>query len=168
MPKKKIASISRDEAEESMGALAYAVHQRDKLTAKMNLKLTAIRDQFEPEIANLSVVIDAETKRLRAFADNNPQLFERSRSLKLVHGIIGYRLGNFALKTVKGITWARAINLIRDQLPAYIRTKLEVDKEAILADRGRLTHDDIQRVGLRIEQAETFYADPEKDVIHQD
>lgn len=168
MPAKKTAPcVDRNSAEEAMGALAYATHQRDKIAAKMNLKLTAVRDQFEPEIAGLSVVIDAETARLRAFADQHPDLFARVKSFKLTHGTIGYRLGNFALKTVKGITWVRAINLIKDRLPGYIRTKEEVDKEALLADRAKLTPNDFQRVGLRVEQAEAFYAECEKDTVQE-
>lgn len=164
MPAKKtIPHVDRDSAETAMGALAHASHQRDKLVAQMNLKLTAVREQFEPSIATLTEEVSRQSDLLRAFADQHPDLFARSRSFKLVHGIIGYRIGNFALKTVKGITWTRALNLIKDRLPVYVRTKQEVDKEAILADRARLTPNDLQRVGLRVEQAEAFYAEPEKD-----
>jgi phage host-nuclease inhibitor protein Gam len=163
MPKKTPIEITRDAAEIAMGALAHATHQRDKLVAQLNDKLTEVRERFEPSIADLTAAIAAHDKTLRDFADTHPEEFDRAKSLKLVHGVIGYRLGNYALKTVKGITWARALNLIRDRMPIYIRTKQEVDKEAILADRQKLTPNELARIGCRIEQAESFFAEPEKD-----
>lgn len=163
MSRKSIRPITRDDAEVIMGELAYASHSRDKQTAAMNIKLTAVRDQFEPSIASLTKIIAQKEKELHAFADANPETFGKSRSLKMVHGIVGYRLGNFALKTIRGITWNRALALVKELAPGFVRTKEEIDKDAILAARNAIRPIDFTRMGLRVEQAEKFYAEPIKD-----
>ena len=154
---------SREAAEDSMAALAMATYRRDKVEATMNLQLTAVREKFEAELATLADEIKTETKRLRDWADSNPGLFGPARSIKLTHGTLGYRLGNWAVKLIRGFKADRAIALAKNVLgPAYVRTKEELDKELILADRGKLSPDTLAGCGIRLEQAEAFYATPEK------
>lgn len=163
--KKKQREISLEQAHDAMSILAKATHERDKVVAQMNLNLTAVRDHFEATIKFLGEVISNETKYLRTWADQNPQLFGKSRSFRLMHGVVGYRLGNYALKTIRGITWARALNLIKAINPRFIRCKAELDKETIISERETITPAELKSMGLCIEQAEAFYANPDTDQI---
>lgn len=154
---------SREQAEASMDALSLAAHRRDKLEAEMNLKLTAVRETYETELATLAETIKTETGRLRDWADSDPTLFDKSRSLKLLHGTIGYRLGNWAVKLIRGFKMERAIALAKTILgPAYVRTKEELDKDTVLANRSQIPPAQLASCGLRLEQAEAFFATPEK------
>lgn len=154
---------TREDAESSMAALATATYRRDKLEASMNLQITAVREKFEDELAALADEIKTEEKRLRDWSDANPALFGSARSLKLTHGTIGYRLGNWAVKLIRGFKSERAVALVKATIgPAYVRTKEELDKELILADRAKLPAPTLAGCGLRLEQAEAFYATPDK------
>lgn len=154
---------SREAAEESMAALATATYRRDKIEAHMNLQLAAVREKFEAELATLADEIKTEEKRLRDWADSNPGLFAPARSLRLTHGTIGYRLGNWAVKLIRGFKSERAVALVKSAIgPAYVRVREELDKELILADRAKLPPDTLAGCGIRLEQAEAFFATPEK------
>lgn len=161
MKPKKITS--REAAESAMDALALATHRRDKLEAEMNIKLTGIREKYEEELAALAESIKTETARLREWADADPSLFDKNRSIKLLHGVIGYRLGNWAVKLIRGFKTDRAVALAKTNLGAeYVRTKEELDKELILANRATIQPSALAGCGLRLEQAEAFFATPEK------
>ena len=154
---------TREQAESAMDALALATHRRDKLEADMNIRLTAVRQNYEAELASLADTIKTETTRLREWADANPGLFDKTRSLKLLHGTIGYRLGNWAVKLIRGFKSERAVALAKTILgAAFVRTKEELDKDAILATRATIPPAQLASCGLRLEQAEAFYATPEK------
>ena len=85
---------TREQAEAAMDALSVAAHRLARLEADMNLKLTAVREKYEEEMAGLASAVKTETERLRAWADAHPEEFDSSRSVKLLHGVVGYRLGN--------------------------------------------------------------------------
>ena len=154
---------SREQAEAAMDALALAAHRRDKLEAEMNVELTRVRARYESELAVLAEAIKNETARLRDWADSDPTLLGKSRSIKLLHGTVGYRLGNWAVKLVRGFKAERAVALVKSIIgPGYVRTKEELDKELLLADRARYPAETLASCGLRLEQAESFYVTPEK------
>ena len=160
--------LTREQAEAAMDALALATHRRDKLEAEMNLRLTAVREKYEAEMAQLATSIKTETDRLHAWADSHPEAFDSARSLKLLHGVVGYRLGNWAVKLIRGFKLERAVALVKTVLgPAYVRTKEEIDKELLLADRAHIPPESLTACGLRLEQAEAFYATPEKSEAPQ-
>lgn len=154
---------TREQAESAMDALATAAHKLAKLEGDMNLKLVAVREKYEVEMTELAKAVKAETERLLAWADSHPEEFDSSRSIKLLHGVIGYRLGNWAVKLIRGFKEERAVALVKNVLgPAYVRTKEEIDRELILADRTHIPGEALTSCGLRLEQAEKFFADPEK------
>ena len=154
---------TREAAEASMDLLARATHRRDKLEAEMNLRLTKVRAGYEEDLAVLAETIKNETARLRDWADSDPTLLGKARSIKLLHGTIGYRLGNWAVKLIRGFKAERAVALVKSIIgPGSVRTKEELDKELLLADRARYPAETLASCGLRLEQAESFYATPEK------
>lgn len=154
---------TREQAEAAMDALSLATHRRGKLEAEMNLRLTTVRKHYETELAALAKTIKTETTRLRDWADADPTLFDKSRSLKLLHGTIGYRLTPFAVKLIRGFKMERVVALAKTILGAnYVRTKEELDKDTILANRAQIPPATLASCGLRIEQGEAFYATPEK------
>ena len=152
-----------EQAEGALAAYANAQNRIARLESEMNLKLTTIRERYADDLAVLAETAKTEAARLRDYADAHPELFDKSRSIKLLHGVIGYRLGNFAVKLIRGFKVERCIALAKTILgPSYIRTREDLDKDSILADREQLPPAKLASCGLRIEQAESFYITPEK------
>jgi phage host-nuclease inhibitor protein Gam len=158
MTKKNIIKVTtREAAEKAMENLALATHRRDQLTAEMNQKLTEIRERYERELTTCTEIIAANEQGIQAWADANPALFEKARSLKLLHGTIGYRRASAAVKMLRGFTKERVVALVKQSLPAYIRVKEELDKESLLANRQNIATSIITHCGLRIDQADSFF-----------
>jgi hypothetical protein len=88
--------------------------------------------------------------------------------------VIGFRTGTPKLKTLKGFTWASALQLVKEFLPGYVRKTEEVAKDKLLADRDmevkvkdgegevKLSHE-MARCGIQVVQDETFYVEPKKE-----
>lgn len=105
------------------------------------------------------------SKQQQAFAtENQAELFTKKKSLDMTHGTIGFRTGTPKLKTLKGFTWASAVNLVKEFLPSFIRTSEEVAKDKLLADRDEegMT-EKMAKCGIQVVQDETFYVDPKKE-----
>lgn len=92
----------------------------------------------------------------------------------MAHGVIGFRTGTPKLKTQKGFTWASALQLVKEFLPAYVRKTEEVAKDKLLADRdmevtvkdgaGEVKlSEEMTRCGIQVVQDETFYVEPKKE-----
>jgi phage host-nuclease inhibitor protein Gam len=96
--------------------------------------------------------------------ENQAELFSRKKSLDMTHGTIGFRTGTPKLKTLKGFTWAAALQLVKDYLPAFVRTTEEIAKDKMLAERdteGMM--EQMAKCGIAVTQDETFYVEPKKE-----
>ena len=72
-----------------------------------------------------------EQALIRFGESKKSELFVKKRSRELTFGIIGFRASS-AVKTMRKTTWEQVLGLIRDAgMPECIRTKQEVDKEAL-------------------------------------
>jgi len=100
---------------------------------------------------------DALGRALEAFVKvHQDDLVGRSRRLN--HGIVGYRLGQPSVKTLKGWTLGKALEAITNAgKRSWIAIKRAVDKEAIL--RAKPPAEDLLKFGLEIAQQERFYYD---------
>lgn len=157
-----LTSLSKVEA--SLGRIAAATAQRNELIAKLDAEVAAVRKSYETAISLEQEMIDTETRLLSAWAQANLDEFGKKRSLTFVHGVLGFRTGTPKVKTRAGFTFDR----IRDCLlatswgAAFVRTKQEVDKEAILGAfaNGSLSEAEIREVGARVVQEESFFIEP--------
>lgn len=69
----------------------------------------------------------------------------------------GYRLGQPSLKPANGWTWAKVVQLLKTtRRKVYLVTKVTPDKEAI---RQHVKPHKLAKLGLKIEQVETFYVE---------
>ena len=98
----------------------------------------------------------------------------------MAHGTIGFRTGTPKLKTLKGFTWASALQLAKKFLPFnYIRQTEDIAKDRLLADRDleeiavydtptgdtrTVTMREAMSVcGIQVVQDEAFYVEPKKE-----
>lgn len=161
-------NYTRDQAEDAMRDLCITVHKLDGVTAEMNEKLARVREQFETDIQALTETRDLLRAKVQSWADKHPEAFAKKKSVEMVHGLCGYRTSPQALKTVRGVTWAKALGLVKLAFPSYVRTKEEIDKEGLLAARDSIGTAALLTMGLRVDQAETFFIDVARDEQAQD
>ncbi|MFB9897834.1 host-nuclease inhibitor Gam family protein [Hallella seregens] len=179
--KKKVITtgVSREAADEAFATYAKSDAQLQKINADIELQCAKYREKYAEKIATLSEEREQAFDTLQAFAtENQAELFAKKKSLEMAHGTIGFRTGNPKLKTLKGFTWASALELVKTFLPSgYVRTTEEVAKDKLLADRdleevtvfdqgnGRTAtmSEAMSKCGIQVVQDETFFVEPKAE-----
>lgn len=162
--KKKIVitgKITASEAGEYMAKYAKSEAELKRINAEIEVKCHEIREKHRTKIEQLTTEQDLAFEHLQHFANTNPELFEKKKSTSFAHGIIGFRTATPKLALIKGFTWASVLTLVKDKLPTFVRTKEEVDKESLLAQRNdEGMADYLKKCGMEVAQDETFYVEP--------
>lgn len=162
--KKIVQAISQNQFEESLTEYAIASAKHSSLTAKMEEAITKIRDKYAPELNKLNDIKEQNFEVVQTYCLENPALFNDKKSLDTVHGKVGFRTGTPALKPAKGYTWASVLNLIKALAPGYVRTKEELNKEQLLADRNKPeVFAKYPEYGVQVVQDESFYIELKKE-----
>ena len=176
-----ITGVSREAADEAFATYAKSDAQIQKINAEIELQCAKIREKYADKLATLGAEKDKAFDVLQSFAtENQAELFTKKKSLDMAHGTIGFRTGTPKLKTLKGFTWASALQLAKKFLPmTYIRLTEDIAKDRLLSDR------DLEEVavydtptgdprmvkmpeamavcGIQVVQDETFYVEPKKE-----
>jgi phage host-nuclease inhibitor protein Gam len=156
--------ITRARAEEILGEIAgLTIAERETKNA-LDRETTEARERHQPVLAQIAKQIEEKTALLESWASANPAEFPKHRkSIDLLHGTLGFRTGMPKLKTLAKWTWDRVLEKLRElSLAAFIRTKDEVNKEAVIAavGEGRLLPEDARQLGVQVVQDETFFVEP--------
>lgn len=159
------ADYTRDEAAALAAAVVASQIQRERLVADRDTAIEKAAAPFRAQIDKADAEIADGLARLEAWSAANKAEFGDARSLVLPGGNrVGWRLGKWTAKTLKGLTWddvkATLEGLSKGWRDLYLRTKTEVAKDAIIADREKVEWD---KIGVRFEQAETFYLEPHRE-----
>ena len=176
-----ITGVSREAADDAFAIYAKSDAQVQKINADIELQCAKIREKYADKLATLTSEKDKAFDTLQAFAtENQAELFSKKKSLDMAHGTIGFRTGTPKLKTLKGFTWASALQLAKKFLPSnYIRQTEDIAKDRLLADRDLeeiAVYDtptgDLRMVtmreamsvcGIQVVQDEAFYVEPKKE-----
>ena len=163
-----VTGVTREMAEASFGVFADSDARQQRITAKMDQEITMIREKYQDDVTKLQEKKDDAFDVMQTFAMENRELFAKKKSLEMLHGVFGFRTGTPMLKTRKGFTWGAVTNLLREFMPSYVRTKEEPAKEKLIADRDIAEVADLfPKVGIFVDQDETFYVEPKKEDITQ-
>ena len=150
---KTVAPATRAEMESLVGEIAALVINERSLKAEMDAALNTTREGFEEQLADVNEELAGLLPRAMAWAESHTEDFAGKKTLEMLHGLVGWRLSTPTLKPIKGWTWKRVLAKIKS-LPAmaksYIRTKEEVNKQAIIADRDGLSGDALAAIGVKI------------------
>ena len=172
-----VTGISAVEAEEAFAAYAKADAQQSKITAEIELGCAKLREKHQEKLNTLQAEKDAAFDKLQSYAmENQAELFAKKKSLEMVHGTIGFRTGTPKLKTLKGFTWASALQLVKEFLPGYVRSTEEIAKDRLLSERdadvvnpgdplgpGKPLREVLVRCGISVVQDESFFVEPKKE-----
>lgn len=161
---------ARRDAEQKTGAACALQNGVNELKVRMETELHEVRKRYEGAIDEQQQRLDQLVLSLEAWADKHPEEFPAGRKrIEFVHGWIGFRTGT--PKVVKGrrhrtlqavaeamraLPWAR--KYVKQAAPA-------VNKEALIADRSKLTAGQLAELGLSIVQEETFYVEPKAEAL---
>lgn len=159
---KSVAHLTREEVAELVGLYAGFATDRQAKAAAMDKELQAVRDKYESDLAWLSYELGLLHAQIQSWAEAHREEFGKRKSMEFLNGMIGWRTGTHKLKTLAKWTWDRVLDKIKS-LPAmkdYVRTKEEVAKETIIADRDHLGPEMLAAIGVRVAQDETFYVEP--------
>ena len=156
------AIATRAEFEALVGELAREIiGQRDAQNA-LDAAINELRKRYEPDLIEAGEEVAEKLKLAQEFCDAHAELFPKDRkSLDLVHATVGYRTGQPKLKTLRGWTWGKVLDAMRDvsALKKFIRTKEEPDKEGLIARREELV-DVLPLAGMQCVQEESFFVEP--------
>jgi phage host-nuclease inhibitor protein Gam len=160
--KNTVTVIRTREAMESLiGEIAALKNQQRLLTAAMDGQIQSIREGYEAQLAAQNEALDQKMEHARLWSEANSQEFGAARSIETVHGSVGWRTGQPALKTAPGWTFDRVLQTLKSAgASGYIRVKEEVHKQNLLSDRDVLGPEKLRELGLRVVQEETFYVEP--------
>jgi len=177
-----ISGVTREAADVAFATFAKADASINKIQAEIELQCAKIREKRQADLTRLTAERDAAFETLQSFAtENQAELFAKKKSLEMAHGVIGFRTGTPKLKTLKGFTWASALELVKTFLPSsYIRKTEEVAKDKLLADRD-LEEVDVTvdgmvlqkmtmtaamaKCGIQVTQEEAFFVEPKTEEI---
>jgi phage host-nuclease inhibitor protein Gam len=160
---------SRDEAEALVGEIQLITANQLRTSATMDAQLAHVRERYEGNLAAYAEALKTKTDALRAWAEANPDEFPKGRkSIQFVHGTIGFRTGTPKLALLNRVwNWDKVhkmlitLGLAKD----YVRTKEEVDKEAIIAAASKNPDPEGARLacavfGTKVVQDESFFVEP--------
>jgi len=180
---------SFDDVDKALLLIGRAEAVRTKEEAMMNKKIQNITEEYKEKVKDeLALVADLELA-IQDWCSKNKREFEvDKRTIELFHGSVGFRTNPpKVLQLSNKFKVATTIEFIKKlwgkQKDLFIRTKEEINKEAILgayvtkekskelkeADlKSKLTDEALASVGLRIEQDDTFKYEIKWDSLDSD
>jgi len=137
---------------------------RAELENQMEQEIAAIRQKYRAPLAELERYLTLETTWAETWARANPGLFREHRSLACTHAVIGFRITPPRVDRASRKWIWTDIALKLAEMPwgeRYLRIPApEVNKEALLADRGRFSPEELRAAGLKIVSDERFFITP--------
>jgi phage host-nuclease inhibitor protein Gam len=152
---------SREKAEACLGEIVTLTIEQRRIQNALDGEITAARERHEEPLALLATQIEHRQELLRVWAEANPEEFPAGRkSVEMTHGTIGFRLGTPKLKALLRKKWEAILETVKAfGLTQYVRTKEEVNREAIIADyqQHEIGEDTLRKIGVAVVQEEAFF-----------
>ncbi len=160
-----LQGITSEQMEAAFSEYAAADARLAKIRAELDMQITRLRDKRADEISELEEKKEKSFEVVQAYSlENRERLFSKKKSMEGTHGTFGFRTGTPRLKTLRGFTWAAALNLIKEFLPDYVRVKEEPAKDLLLADREiPEVAAEFEKCGIEVVQDESFFIDLKKE-----
>lgn len=132
--------------------------------AELDAKIAALNTAFDEAHRDLMQEIDAVTTCCHLYCTAHPEIFGlKKRSIEFGNATVGFRTNPPKVEMLhKKDTWENVAFRIQAQPwgEAYVRETIECKKDALIADREKLTAEQLRTVGVEINQGETFFISP--------
>ncbi|MBK9333866.1 MAG: host-nuclease inhibitor Gam family protein [Ignavibacteria bacterium] len=151
---------SWEEVDTALKAIAVIRNKVSQEENVLNEKILKAQEASMPIIERMKSEEIGLERDVQLYCEQNKTLFDESRSRELNYGIVGFRKGTGALKTLKGFTWEAVKSVIKSSKKfkdEFMRVKEEIDKNAILS--SGLKPDQLAKLGVHIFQEDNFFID---------
>jgi phage host-nuclease inhibitor protein Gam len=171
--KKAITNVTLQQAEEASKTLAEKVNQLEKIKVKMNELVDKVKNRYSDQVTELREEVEEATKILEQYAYEQKSSWDKKKSFELPHNIIGFRTGTPRVTKEKKFSWEAVLELLKKNkaFKRFIRTKEEINKEAILSLNAANEKEKQLLLKLKdecylfIEQGDAFYIMPKKEEV---
>lgn len=146
------------EVDGSLKAIAVITAKIKKEEAEWNDLRLKLQNKYTPIMDKYNAEKNGLERDIQLYCESQKDIFSEQRSRVLNYGVVGFRQGTGALKTLKGITWEAAKSLIKSSKKwreKFLRVKEDIDKRAILS--AELKKEDLAKLGVYISQDDSFY-----------
>lgn len=145
------------EVDQILKAIASIESKKMQEESAMNDKILKANQEHMPILDRLNAEKLGYERDIQLYCDDQKDEFNETRSKTLNYGIVGFRKGTGALKTLKGFTWEAVKKVIEasKKYAVYIKTKTDIDKNAILS--SGMKPDQLAKLGVQIVQEDAFY-----------
>lgn len=164
--KKVFTEVSLDAAQEASEQYAVASNKLAKMEAQMNEQINKVKSKFQDAITDLRESLEEPMELLQAYAVANQERWGNKKSLELLHCTIGFRTGMPKVTKSKGFTWDGITEIVTKLFPNLVRTKTELDKDALIALRDEDGFKEIKEsCFIDVVQDETFFVQPKVEEL---
>ncbi len=167
VPNPKPTITSRHELDAVVENIVQLQLNRAELEREQEQEITAVRQKFRAPLAEIERYLTLESSWVETWAQAHPEAFRDRASLALTHAVIGYRTTPCRVdRASRKWTWGAIAQQLGELAwgRRYLRQPaLEVNKEALLADRAQLSPAELKTAGLKIVQEERFYIAPHRE-----
>ena len=166
--KKVIANVTLEQAQEASELFATTSTKLSKVEAKMNEEINRVKSKYQDEITELQEALEEPQEVLQVFADEQKNDWGKKKSLELLHCTIGFRTATPKVDKSKKFTWDAVLELMKKNklFKPFIRTKDEINKEAILAEKNEETLKLLrEECYVEIKQDENFFVEVKKEEL---
>lgn len=164
---KAVAFATREEFEAACDEIARMEVERRGLEATRDKEMNAVMEQHNPEIQQIKQDIEMLAGKADAYAKEHRDdlLPAKRQSGETKLALFGFRWGNKTLALLSNRwTWDSVCGSLKAAgMAAFVRTKEEVDKDAV---KDQLAESVLAQHGMRIKQSETFWVEPKADVVN--
>jgi phage host-nuclease inhibitor protein Gam len=151
-----------EEADAILADIAARKRNIELIKAGLNEGVDALKVKAAAEIAPLSQEVEALEQALARFGEaNKDTLFAKIKSRALAFGEIGFRASTKAVLLNRKWTWERVLKALKESALGCVRTKEEVDKDAL---RG-LKPEELETVGVKLQKDDGFYYELKEETV---
>jgi phage host-nuclease inhibitor protein Gam len=158
---------SRHELDAVVENIVQLQLNRAEIEREQEQEIAGVRQKFRAPLAEIERYLTLESTWVETWARNHPDTFRDRQSLALTHAVIGFRVSPHRVdRASRKWTWGTISEKLGEMAwgRRYLRQPaLEVNKEALLADRADLSPAELRTVGLKIVQEERFFIAPHRE-----
>jgi phage host-nuclease inhibitor protein Gam len=164
--------LSREALDAVVAEVATLKIQYAAAQAALDLEIAAVQERRREHLLSLAQQIKSKEAAVFLYCQKHrSELFQDKRSIDFPPATVGYRTPPPRVeKCSKKDHWqtiARRLETL-DWAAGYLtKPDPEVDKKALLADRERLTEDQLAEAGIRFQQEELFYITPKSNIAEK-
>jgi phage host-nuclease inhibitor protein Gam len=159
------AIASRAQLEALLENIAELQREREAAWRAQEEELAAVRARYRAQLTELQHLLQVETGWAEAWARKHRAELGAGGVLASAHATLGFRAGAPRIERAsRRWTWSRIAAALAERPwgARYLRVpEPVVDTEAMAADLGRLSREELRAAGIAVVEGEHFFLEPQ-------